>query len=945
MNKSANKISSLALSALMALSIVGGSAMNLSVGSAEGQYDPETRPVVFATDALDGNFNPFFATSGTDTTITAMTQIGMLTTDEEGNPVCGEDEATVVLDYNETMKQSNGQPTTDGTKAATTEYEFIIKNGIKFSDGVDLTIKDVLFNLYVYLDPAYMGSATIYSTDIVGLQAYRTQDPQASDDSNSNDTAGFYSSAYARVQAMLDCLDPDIKAPVTDEIISDMLLTHKLFCEEVRSDWTMNAGSLESYEEEYTFTEDWQVFYFVEGIVSVKYATNENGVYAPVKKDGKYVTSLDDADSPYADEINSKKNDEALIAQYIEQYDCDRTLAQEYIVRDTAINTVIETYVGTEEEIKDGDCNAKMAEVLSYWATGGNVMDEFVAEAKSEYYDSLKGEDGELSVKTISGITTTKTSKDYDGNDLGEEHDVLKITINGVDPKAIWNFAFSVAPMHYYSDAENTAKANGVDYFGVEFANKKFFDEVLQDPAKNGKPVGAGTYMASDEKGSDNPKYTDFYKNNWVYYKRNPNFETVGEGLHNANIKYLRYKVVGTDKILNALASGDIDFGEPNATDSNLKRIAEISNLKYKQYQTNGYGYVGVNPKFVPDIEVRQAIMKAMNTSSIITNYYTEALADVIYRPMSITSWAYPKDENGKNIGEYEKISFTRTRSEIENLVESAGWEKNPSDNKYYKDGKKLKLTFTIAGETTDHPAYAMFEDAATFLNGCGFEITVTTDITALKKLATGGLEVWAAAWSSTIDPDMYQVYHKDSSATSVKNWGYPTIMADTTGQFNYEKRIIDELSTLIEQGRETINQDERKGIYAEALDKVMELCVELPTYQRNDLAVYNADVIATETLNENPTATAGVVDRLWELNYVGAAGLGGNGGASDDGGGSGLIIGIIVGVVVLAGAAVAVMFVLKKKKAAEPIIVEEEEAPAEEVEAPTETEENTDNE
>ncbi len=933
MNKSASKISSLALSALMALSIVGGTCTQLSVGSAEGQYDPETRPVVFATDALDGNFNPFFATSGTDTTITAMTQIGMLTTDEQGNPVCGEDEATVVLDYKETMKQSNGQSTTDGTKAATTEYEFIIKNGIKFSDGVDLTIKDVLFNLYVYLDPAYMGSATIYSTDIVGLQAYRTQDPQASDDSNSNDTAGFYSSAYARVQAILDHLDPDIKDPETEQIKADKELTRKLFREEVESDWTNNAGTLESYEEEYSFTEDWQVYYFVEGIVSVKYATNANGVYAPVKEKGKYVTSLDDPDSPYADEINSKKNDEDLIAKYMSDYDCDRTLAQEYIVRDTAIDTVYETYTD----------DSKLSEVLSYWATGGKVIDEFVAEAKSEYYDSLKGEDGELRVKTISGITTTKTSTDYDGNDLGEEHDVLKIVINGVDPKAIWNFAFSVAPMHYYSDAENTAKANAVDYFGVEFANKKFFDEVLQDSAKNGKPVGAGTYMASDEKGSDNPKYTDFYKNNWVYYKRNPYFETVGEGLHNANIKYLRYKVVGTDKILNALASGDIDFGEPNATDSNLKRIAEISNLKYKQYQTNGYGYVGVNPKFVPDIEVRRAIMKAMNTSSIITNYYTEALADVIYRPMSITSWAYPKDENGKNIGEHENVAFTRTRSEIENLVEGAGWEKNPSDNKYYKDGKKLKLTFTIAGETTDHPAYAMFEDAATFLNSCGFEITVTTDITALKKLATGGLEVWAAAWSSTIDPDMYQVYHKDSSATSVKNWGYPTIMADTTGQFDAEKDIIEELSTLIEQGRETINQDERKVIYAEALDKVMELCVELPTYQRNDLAVYNADVIATETLNDNPTATAGVVDRLWELNYVGAAGHGGNGGtdsSENNGGSTGLIIGIVVGVVVLAGAAVAVMFVLKKKKAAEPIIVDDEDAKEEE-----KTEESTDNE
>ena len=52
--------------------------------------------MVFATDALDGNFNPFFATSATDTNIAEMTQVGMLTTDAKGNPKCGMDVPTVV---------------------------------------------------------------------------------------------------------------------------------------------------------------------------------------------------------------------------------------------------------------------------------------------------------------------------------------------------------------------------------------------------------------------------------------------------------------------------------------------------------------------------------------------------------------------------------------------------------------------------------------------------------------------------------------------------------------------------------------------------------------------------------------------------------------------------------------------------------------------------------
>ena len=145
MNKSVKRFGSIALSAVTALSLFAGCKKD----EEQGVYDTESRAVVFATDALDGNFNPFFATSATDTTIAAMTQVGMLTTDRQGNPKCGDDVPTVVKSYQQTMKTASGAVTTDGEEAKTTEYEFIIKNGMKFSDGVDLTIKDVLFNLYV----------------------------------------------------------------------------------------------------------------------------------------------------------------------------------------------------------------------------------------------------------------------------------------------------------------------------------------------------------------------------------------------------------------------------------------------------------------------------------------------------------------------------------------------------------------------------------------------------------------------------------------------------------------------------------------------------------------------------------------------------------------------------------------------------------------------------
>ena len=122
----------------------------------------------------------------------------------------------------------------------------------------------------------------------------------------------------------------------------------------------------------------------------------------------------------------------------------------------------------------------------------------------------------------------------------------------------------------------------------------------------------------------------------------------------------------------------------------------------------------------------------------------------------------------------------------------------------------------------------------------------------ALTKLASGDLTVWAAAWGSTIDPDMYQVYHKDSNATSVLNWGYKQILLNTGGKYDTEVALINRLSDLIDAGRKTNNQDERAAIYSQALDIVMQLAIELPTYQRNDLFAYNTNKIDVNSLTPN---------------------------------------------------------------------------------------------
>ena len=240
---------------------------------------------------------------------------------------------------------------------------------------------------------------------------------------------------------------------------------------------------------------------------------------------------------------------------------------------------------------------------------------------------------------------------------------------------------------------------------------------------------------------------------------------------------------------------------------------------------------------------------------------------------MSKTNWAYPKDATIYKKGTLT-YAYDKTGHEIKTLIEDAGYTFNGTCYEKYIDGygiDTLNYKLTIAGGSTDHPAYSMFLNAAKILNSVGFDVKVVTSQTALSDLSAGKLAIWAAAWSSTIDPDMYQVYHMDSQASSTSNWGYKQIKAGkNTEAYSAEYQIITDLSALIDQGRATTNQNERKAIYAQALDKVMEFAVEMPTYQRNDMSAYNKNVLDESTMtpaNERSPYN-GLLSRLWELNY-----------------------------------------------------------------------------
>jgi len=845
------------LSLLLSLAMLVGMTSSLS-----GCGDAKVDAFVVMIEQPDGVFNPYYSTSASDGTIVSMTQISMLSSeyaDGEVKVAYGENHAVVTKDY-DVVENDND----------TTTYTFVLKNGILFSDGQPLTMEDVLFNFYVYLDPVYTGSNTLYSTDIVGLKEYRTQPVgSTTGDGDSLIASQADTRAEARINELVNLFNAQLKASPTKEVsyedmkaailaysvssgyqsavssnpsevnantlLMDYETTLRKFKEELGDDYVAAQDSYndEPYKSHAEFKNEIFKFMFTEGYVEVKYAEGADG-----------------------------KVDRTKIKELIKSYPSTITTKQ------AAIDYVYNDMIARQLDV-----------ILYYSVTASELKNDYAAKAR-EIILHESAADGELVVPNIAGIvslghtdqageTITVGETEYviasDHNPDGtvvnpEEHDVLQITINGVDPKAIWNFAVTVAPQHYYGEGSKVGMDIKNNKFGVEYASFEFMSGVIQSPRNVRLPMGAGPYTATDSASSNTPKDTDFFKSNIAYFKRNTHFHTVGEEIENANIELLRYQVVSSNNAIGALQTGSVHYISPALTNENYEKLMGMSNDGYRMITTDqlGYGYIGVNAAKVKDINLRRAIMSAMNTKQSLS-YYRAGTAEAVYWNMSKVSWAYPETEdNGHDYPMSGPWSEDLARANVQKYMDAAGVSPGSSE---------LRVTFTIAGASLqDHPTYTVFRDAAALLNSMGWEVTVVCDTHALTKISTGSLAVWAAAWSSALDPDMYQVYHKDSSATSVKAWGYPHIKNSGSSE---ELGILDDLSELIDLARETNDQDERKELYEEAMGYILDLAVELPVYQRDVLYAYNSKVIDPNSLPVDVNPYSSPLDRIWELKFT----------------------------------------------------------------------------
>ena len=743
-----NTKQAIALASAAALSVgmlagCGGAASSAATASSESNSTATAEAsttaasdgtLVLAETGFESKFSPFFAASAADQDVIDLTQIALLGADRKGEMVLNGIEGET-REYNGTDYTYHGPADCVVTENAdgTVTYDIKLREDLKFSDGEPVTIDDVIFSMYVFLDPTYDGSVTMYSTPIVGLEEYR----------------------------------------------NSMSTLSKLIAEagEDNTDYT-------------NFTEEQQKAFWD--------AVNDGGVkFAQEIVDYMMANGATDVTSAAAGwgfDLPDGADAKAFFLAIGEQYDWSFS-AMEAESAGSALSELIPE------------------DVYAYATTGVNVGN---------------------AVANVAGIVKTG---DYS----------MTLTTSELSTTMIYQLQMPIAPLHYYGDESL------YDYDNNSFGFVK--GDLSGVRSKTSAPLGGGMFTFS--------KYSDGV----VYLDANPDYFDGAPKVAHVNMK----ETQEADKITGVQA-GTIDISDPSYSLEVADQIADINGVegedgpvittRLKDYR--GYGYIALSAKNVnvggdPASQASKDLRKAIMTviaayrDEGIDSYYGDT-ATVINYPMSNTSWAAPSvtddgyqiaystDVDGNEIYTSDMKSEDKYAAALQAALgyfEAAGYTVENGQVTAAPAGAKMEYQINIgASGNGDHPSFQTLTNAAAALKTIGFTLTVNDMANASDLFASyqsGAAEGWVAAWQSTNDPDMFQLYHSQ-------------------GATNYYAINDADLDELIMAARQTTDQEARKAMYKEAMEIILDWGVELPVYQRSEATIFSTERVNIDTIAKDQT-------------------------------------------------------------------------------------------
>ncbi len=439
-------------------------------------------------------------------------------------------------------------------------------------------------------------------------------------------------------------------------------------------------------------------------------------------------------------------------------------------------------------------------------------------------------------VISISGIASgTRECSD------GEEREYVEITTNGT-PAIDGELGFFVAPMEYY-----TREYNGsLGEYGVAAGDSAFFEYLR---SRDDAPMGAGPYVFEG------------YADGTVSYKANDAFI-----MGSPKIASVSCTAFSGESAVGAVKAGTAHFASVPASENAIKSIEDAEGTEYRLFDSGSRGYIGINARTIPELEVRQAIAYSVDPETALQSL--GRAADASARAVSGAGLAY--DDEAKRLYPYDASGEKQ-----KTLFLAAGYEYDAEQNimKYPegsdKAGGQVTLTLTLPSPIDAHPAGKVLNGIKDVLAKTGVLVRISTDEDMLEKLSDAygaGLSAWAAAIKSEgIKSDMRRLTADSESIEPGVGIGW--LYENGT---DAQKKTLVALTDLIEQAEAAIDTDERKELYEEAAELWTGLALEIPLYNKKDMYIFDGSVLDASTLTDGATAFISPVSCIWNVEFAG---------------------------------------------------------------------------
>lgn len=752
-------------------------------------------PLVVGYSPFSEKFSPFFADTAYDQDVVNITAVGLLTTDRAGAIVYKAIEGET-HEYNGTPYNYTGIANVEvnyDKDADKTTYLWTLRDDVKFSDGQILDADDVIFSYYVYADPTYTGSTSLYSVPIVGLQNYRTQ---TSDE------------VYAKFDKMFDAIYKAGESHTWSAADGWSQEQQTSFWAIMKQEWVKDVQAIVDYcVAKYSADAEATI-----GIKAEDLDTDGEKVALGMAMwgYGKYAEGV--LTAPSGKTFDLKGGTFPTIEDYY---------AETY----AAYNGDPAAYFGTEA------------------ADDTSVVDE----ARGVFISTEGPKDpslGGAGIPNISGIKKVSQTQ-------------VEVTVNGFDATAIYSLGITVSPLHYYGEESKYDYANnkfGFDFKDLKHVTSLTTQPLGAGPYKFIKYENKVVYFEANEfyyRGVPKTRLVQFKETldpdkisgvkTGTIDITDPSFSTAAIDQvksYNSNGE-LSGNVIETNTVDNrgygyvGMNAAKIKVGEDPTSDASRALRTGLATLiaAYRDLTVDSYygdratviNYPISNTSWAAPQKSDSDYKVAFSTKLDGTPIYTSDMtADQKY------------DAALKAVIEYFK---------------AAGYTFDEASGKFTAApaGAKLQYELIVPGDGQgDHPSFMLATKVKESLQKIGMDLIIndpTSSTVLWDKIDAAEQELWCAAWQATIDPDMYQIYYSTNIV------GLPG--STESNHYHIQDKQLDE---LIMAARKSDDQAYRKATYKACLDIIIDWAVEIPIYQRQNCVIFSAERIKLDTITPDIT-------------------------------------------------------------------------------------------